>query len=178
MDNDSPPRAFGVFKPIGHVVVSLPPNVDLEKVSAALADAGVGRSEMTQYTADEMKRQIDLDMQQAGFLASIGQEMNLVKAHRELAEKGYGWLVVKPSNDDQARMIADVSSTFGARRAQHYGRFVIEELLDYGNEPVQSPESPDTGLDRAADAEQRASSPDRADEESWLSPDTPKRDNG
>jgi hypothetical protein len=147
MDKESPPRAFGVFKPIGHVVVSFPPQIDLEKVRAALADAGVPRDDATRYTAGEMKRQIDEDLHQGGVLASIGQEMNLVKAHRELAEEGYGWLVVKATSDEHAREIAAITAGFGAERAQHYGRFVIEELIDHGDDPVQSPESPDMGLD-------------------------------
>ena len=42
-----------------------------------------------------MLAQIDEDMSRASPLAAIGQELNLVKAHRALAERGYHWLVVK-----------------------------------------------------------------------------------
>lgn len=147
MDKQAPPRAFGVFKPIGHVVMSFPPHVDLQQVGRSVAQAGLASQEITIYSADEMKRQIAADLENAGILASIGQEANLVKAHRALAEEGYGWLVVKVADDEEARRVADIGRQAEAERAQHYGRFVIEELIVHADEPVQAPESPDLGLD-------------------------------
>jgi large subunit ribosomal protein L9 len=55
-----------------------------------------------------MRRQADIDIDQAGVLAGIGQELNLVKAHRELAIKGHGFLVVRAPGDDEAQKVADV----------------------------------------------------------------------
>jgi hypothetical protein len=94
-----------------------------------------------------MKRQADIDIEQAGVLAGIGQELNLVKAHRELAEQGHSFLVVKADNDDRTQQVADIARRFNAARAQKYGRLLIEELIDVGSDERQVAESPDRGLD-------------------------------
>lgn len=144
MDKDNPPKRHGVFKPVGHLVISFPPETDLDEVERSLAPVA---SDITRYTAAEMWRQIENDMESAGTLASVGQEMNLIKAHLELAKAGFVWLVVRADDDDQARAIADIAKRAGAERAQHYGRFIIEELIHHGDEPTQMPESPDHDLD-------------------------------
>ncbi|MGH6608965.1 MAG: hypothetical protein ACRECQ_01790 [Burkholderiaceae bacterium] len=141
------PEAFGVFKPVGHVVISFPEAKDMQGAADALSKAGFGGSEVVRYTAQEMLAQIDADMENASLLASIGQEMNLVKAHRALAEKGFHWLVVKAPEDEQARRVADVVRPFRAERAQKYGRLIIEELIEHRDDERQMPESPSRGLD-------------------------------
>lgn len=144
MDKSREPTAFGVFKPVGHVVVSLPPEVELEPVAGELESLG---AEVTRYTAEEMRAQIDHDLERAGFMANIGQELNLVKAHRVLAEEGYNWLVVKARDHDQANDIAAIVDRHGAERAQYYGHLIVEELIQHGGSRKQRPESPHAGLD-------------------------------
>lgn len=139
--------SFGVFKPIGHVVISVPDSQSAERAAQAVTQAGVAADAIHRFTDRQMIAQIDQDMQQASPLASIGQEMNLIKAHRELAELGYHWLVVRADDDDQARAIAQAAESCGAERAQHYGRFIIEELIDRDTGLNQVGESPDRGLD-------------------------------
>ncbi len=139
--------SFGVFKPIGHVVISVPDAPSAERAALAVTQAGVPTGAIHRFTDREMISQIDQDMQQASPLASIGQEMNLIKAHRDLAERGYHWLVVRADDDDQARAIAQAAESCGAERAQHYGRFIIEELIDRDTGLNQVGESPDRGLD-------------------------------
>jgi hypothetical protein len=139
------PEAFGVFKPVGHVVVSFPAEKDMQEAADALARAGFGDADVVRYTPQEMLAQIDEQMAQASVLASIGQEMNLVKAHRALAEKGFHWLVVKASEDEHARRVAEVVKPFNAERAQKYGRLLIEELIEQHGRQV--PESPSRGID-------------------------------
>jgi hypothetical protein len=141
------PEAFGVFKPVGHVVISFPEAKDMQGAADALAKAGFGSGEVVRYTAQEMLAQIDKDLENASLLASIGQEMNLVKAHRALAEKGFHWLVVKASEDERARQAADIVRPFRAERAQKYGRLVIEELIEHRDDERQVSESPSRGLD-------------------------------
>ncbi len=144
MDKSREPTAFGVFKPVGHVVVSLPPETELERVVADLEPLGV---ELTRYSAAEMCMQIDRDLARAGFLANVGQELNLVKAHRALAEEGYHWLVVRVRDHAQASEVAAIVDRHGAERAQYYGRLIVEELIQHGGSARQRPESPESGLD-------------------------------
>lgn len=147
MKKSDHPEAFGVFKPVGHVVVSFPEAKDQQGAAEALAKAGFAGGEVVSYTAQEMLAQIDEDLADASALASIGQEMNLVKAHRALAEKGFHWLVVHAPEDEQARRVADVVRPFKAERAQKYGRLIIEELIEHRDDVRQMPESPSRGLD-------------------------------
>ena len=94
-----------------------------------------------------MLAQIDEDLRQASPVAAVGQELNLVKAHQALAERGYHWLVVRVDNDEAARTAADALKAAGAERAQLYGRFIIEELIEHAADLPQVSESPDRGLD-------------------------------
>ena len=145
MDKTDKPDAYGVFKPVGHVVVSFEPGADAQAAMSALRDAGF--SDIVHYTPDEMVRQADLDMENAGILASIGQELNLVKAHKALAEQGASFLVVGAPEDEAAQRVAEIVAAHGATRAQQYGRFIIEELIVPGSGEKQVAESPDRGID-------------------------------
>ncbi|MFG6432190.1 hypothetical protein [Roseateles sp. LYH14W] len=139
-------HSFGVFKPVGHVVISLPGAEAANRAAQALRKLGLADDAVHRYTDTEMTRRIDEDIANASPLASIGQEMNLILAHRVLAVRGYHWLVVRAADDEQAVQIARAAEGEGAERAQHYGHFIIEELIEPGSEP-QVAESPDRGLD-------------------------------
>ena len=141
------PRSFGVFKPVGHVVISFPQESQADRAADALAGLGLAPGAVRHYSDREMLHQIDQDMAHASPRASVGQEMNLVRAHRVLAEKGYHWLLVYAADDEQAARIAAVARNCGAERAQHYGRFIIEELIERPGGLAQVAESPDRGLD-------------------------------
>lgn len=147
MKSTDRPEAFGVFKPVGHVIVSLPSAADAQGAYDALLSDGFDTSEVVFYTPEEMKRQAEIDIENAGMLASLGQELNLVKSHRDLAEKGHSFLVVRAPKDEQAQRVADISRRFNASRAQSYGHLLIEELIEVGSGEKQVGESPDRGLD-------------------------------
>jgi len=139
-------HSFGVFKPVGHVVISLPGVDAADRAALALRTLGLPDDAVHRYTDTEMTRRIDEDVANASPLASIGQEMNLILAQRVLAVRGYHWLVVRVADDEQAVQVARACEAQGAERAQHYGHFIIEELIEPGSEP-QVAESPDRGLD-------------------------------
>jgi hypothetical protein len=139
-------RSFGVFKPVGHVVISLPDADAADRAAHALGTLGLAPDAVRRYTDREMLRQIDVDIANASPIAAVGQEMNLILAHRVLAGRGYHWLVVYATSDEQARQIARAAEGQGAERAQHYGHFIIEELIERPTGVTQVAESPDRGL--------------------------------
>jgi hypothetical protein len=95
-----------------------------------------------------MLQQIDRDLQKASSLAAVGQELNLIKAHRALAERGYHWLLVHAPDREHALQVARTVRAHGAERAQLYGNFIIEELIEHHDDgKPQVAESPDRGLD-------------------------------
>jgi hypothetical protein len=146
MKSNDRPEAYGVFKPVGHVIVALPSAADAAGARGAMLADGFTADDIVAYSPDEMTHQADIDIEQAGVLAGIGQELNLVKAHRALALKGFSFLVVKAPDDDGAQKVADIARRFHAKRAQKYGRLMIEELIDDSRDN-QTNESPDLGLD-------------------------------
>jgi hypothetical protein len=139
--------SFGVFKPVGYVVISFPSAEQALQARDALARMGLQGEAVSYLTDEQMLREIAHDKVSASAMASIGQEMNLVRAHQALAERGYHWLIVHALSDTLAREVADTVKPFGAERAQHYGHFIIEELIEAATGLPQTRESADTGLD-------------------------------
>ncbi len=147
MNTNDKPEAFGVFKPVGHVILAFAKASDAEAALAQLQTEGFTGEDIRAYAPEQMKNQADTDIAQAGVLAGIGQELNLVKAHRELAVQGYSFLVVNAPKDDATQRVAEIAKRFHAARAQKYGRLIIEELIEVGTDDKQVAESPDRGLD-------------------------------
>lgn len=147
MDPNSHPKTLGVFAPVGHVILSFPTAQDMEGAAQALGDAGFTGNAVVRYTPEQMREQVDIDLQKASPIAALGQEINLVRAHGELADQGYSFLVVHAPQEPEWRQVADIARRFHAERAQRYGNFIIEELIEDGTEENQVFESPDRGLD-------------------------------
>lgn len=145
MDKTDKPDAYNVFKPVGHVVVSFDTDAQSQAAMSALQAAGF--ADVVHYSPEQMIQQADHDIQNAGLLASIGQELNLVKAHKARAEEGSSFLVVAAPRTEEAQQVADIVAQHGATRAQKYGRLIIEELLEPGVGEKQVAESPDRGID-------------------------------
>jgi hypothetical protein len=146
MDKQHPPTSFGVFKPVGHVLIQFANLRDVEGGADALHRIGVAVEDMTLYTPRQMLAQIEKEMEAASGLAAIGQEMNLSKAHRTAAQQGHHWLMVRVDDLEQAQSVAEAVKPWRAERAQHYGRFIIEELIQHEDDLPQVAESPDRGL--------------------------------
>ncbi len=154
MDKQHIPESFGVFKPVGHVVITFRTAGDLQRAEAALKEQGFDASEMVRYTPAEMIDQVNAEVERASPLAAIGQDLNLIKAHRELAQAGCSFLVVHAPEQAHIDKVNAVAHRLKAVAAQRYGRFVTEELID-GDSGNQTNESPDTGLDDAVEVGRR-----------------------
>ena len=147
MDKTNLPESFGVFKPVGHTVIAFRHADDLQTALARLQALGFADAALTHYTPPQMVAQVNAQQRAASPLASLGQELNLIQAHRAMAEAGCSFLVVHAPNDAQAAQVAAVARTGQALAAQRYGRFLIEELIDTPPGQTQVSESPERGLD-------------------------------
>lgn len=147
MSDNAEHHSFGVFKPVGHVVISFANGDSARRAIAALAGIGIFGDELQHLDDHEMRRRLEEEIAAASPLANVGQEMNLARAQLELARRGYHWLVVRAKSDGRASRIADCVKPCGAERAQYYGHFVIEELIEHAADTAQVAESPDRGLD-------------------------------
>lgn len=140
-------HTYGVLKPVGHVVISFASADGARGARRALDEIGITSDAVRHLSDAEMAAQLAADLHSASPLAAVGQEVNLVKAQLELARLGYHFLVVRVGDDAQARRVAARARVHGAERAQHYGHFVIEELIEHADDLPQVAESPDRGLD-------------------------------
>ena len=147
MDKTDLPESFGVFKPVGHTVIAFRTADDLQAAVTRLQAGGFADAALTRYTPQQMVAQAKLQEAGASPLASMGQELNLIHAHRALAEKGCSFLVVHAPDNAQAEQVAAVARAGQAVAAQRYGRFLIEELIDTPPGQAQVFESPERGLD-------------------------------
>ena len=101
MNNSNSQTAYGVFKPVGHVLASFPNERD-----GALGRGGAksgGRPEVRSTRPRKYSSGPERDIRNSGVLANIGQELNLVKQQRDLAEQGHPFISVLAEEDDAAR---------------------------------------------------------------------------
>ncbi|OGB30456.1 MAG: hypothetical protein A3F78_14745 [Burkholderiales bacterium RIFCSPLOWO2_12_FULL_61_40] len=139
MDKNNPPLTFGVFKPVGHTVMAFQSDTDLQAAVHALAEHGFSSATWVRYAPDEMSALVDVELQDASPLAAFGYELDLAKVHRILAEQGCSFLVVHAPGKEQAERVADIARTMKAVAAQHYGTFVIEDVVEFTPGPAPVP---------------------------------------
>ncbi|MES2880368.1 MAG: hypothetical protein V4713_18315 [Pseudomonadota bacterium] len=96
MKKTDPPKALGIFKPIGCTVIAFRSDVDMQAAVSALSEQGFTDSTFIRYTPEEMKALINAELPTASPLASFGYEWELAKAHLALAESGCGFLIYTP----------------------------------------------------------------------------------
>lgn len=130
MNKHNPPTLFGIFKPTGHTLIAFRSQDELRMASQALTLAGFGLNTMTEYTAEEMCLQTRSELEGAGPMASFGYELDLLRQHKDLAEQGCLFLIVDAPKQHQACLVADVLRSMQPATAQHYGRFLIEDLTE------------------------------------------------
>ncbi len=139
--------AYGVFKPVGHVLASFPTEQEARDAISELRQAGFADADLQYFSAEDVRVRAERDIENSGVLANIGQELNLVKQQRDLAEQGHPFIAVHAPEDEQARRVGAIVARHGADRAQKFGRLIIEELIEPGTGQRQVAESPDRGLD-------------------------------
>ena len=147
MDKSDPPESFGVFKPVGHTVIAYRGTAALEAGLHALQAQGFAPAALVRYTPEEMMTQADAEIAHASPMASMGQDLNLVKAHRALAQSGCSFVVVHATGGAEIERVDAALHAAPAVAAQRYGRLIVEELIATPVGEPQVAESPARGLD-------------------------------
>jgi hypothetical protein len=130
MNKADPPTSFGIFKPIGHTVMAFQDVAQVHEAQASLASIGFTSESMVWYAADEMLAQINAQLESHNPLANFGYELDLINAHKVLAQQGCSFLVVEAQTDALAEQVAVVVKRMRPASAQHYGRLMIEDLTE------------------------------------------------
>lgn len=135
MDKSRPPTTFGVFKPTGHTLMAFHTQEEVRAAVKELSKLGFGARAMVQYSAEEMRAQAQGELQAPSPIANFGYEVDLLRMHKELADQGCAFLLVHAPSESQANVVAALVQQLKPVTAQHYGRFLIQDLTE--SPPVQ-----------------------------------------
>ena len=124
------PTSFGVFKPVGHVMMGLPTQQQVDSLVAALQRAGWPRTAARQFSPRESGAELRAMVENAGSMSGFGFEINLLRRYLTLTEAGYHWLLVKADDTKQAAAAAEMARGCGATLAVHYRTLTVEELIE------------------------------------------------
>jgi hypothetical protein len=124
-----PPTQFGVFYPLGHVVVALESREDADRMRQLLIDGGYDEHDVTLWTGPQVATAARELQQSASVIAKIfGAELEAMNKHIELADAGYTFVVAYCPSDLDTKRLMNVANRFRYSLAQKYDRFSITDL--------------------------------------------------
>jgi hypothetical protein len=129
MAADTLPTSFGVFKPVGCVMIGLPTQAQADALVAALHDAGWASAAVLHFSPRESVSELQAMVDNAGSMAGFGYEITLLRRYLALALEGYRWLLVKVDDGDHAARSSELAQGCGATVAVYYRTLTIEELI-------------------------------------------------
>ena len=129
VEADDLPTSFGVFKPVGHLMIGLPTQEQTDTLVSALQGAGWTSHEVRQFTPRESVAELEDLVEKAGALAGFGYEITRLRRYLTRARGGQLWLLVKVEDTDEAAQAAELARERGATLAVHYRLLTVEELI-------------------------------------------------
>jgi hypothetical protein len=126
---DTVETSFGVFKPVGSVMVGLPTSTQAAALVKDLQRAGWPRSALSHFKQADSVAQLEQMVNQAGPLAGFGYEITLLRRYLTLAREGVQWLLVKVDDGDHAALAAEKARGRGALLAVYYRTLIEEDLI-------------------------------------------------
>jgi hypothetical protein len=126
---DALPTSFGVFKPVGHVMMGLPTQAHIDALVSALHSADWPASGVRQFAPRESVAELRAMVDKAGPLAGFGYEITLLRRYLALTEEGYRWLLVRADDSERAVAAAALAHASGATTAVYYRTLTVEELI-------------------------------------------------
>lgn len=123
------PTSFGVFKPVGHLMVGLPTQAAADALMHELHDAGWAPADLLHFAPRDSIRELEVLVDRAGAMSGFGSEITLLRRYLTLAREGQRWLLVKVDGAAGAQSATDCAQRHGATLAVWYRRLTVEELL-------------------------------------------------
>ncbi len=120
---------FGIFYPIGHLVVAFPDKEYAQQVQRDLMTGGYEPYDCILRTCEEVaaKAQRNLD-ENTGFLARLGKSDEAVQIHLDAAKRGAVFLLIYAPGDTDAARAMNVIRRVTFEFAHRYHRLAIEEM--------------------------------------------------
>ena len=124
----NPPRSFGVFAPIGYLVIAFPGEAEAVQAREALLTGGYEEDEALMFSSQQVISDIENTRADISILAYMGAERGHQKQHLEYAKQGSVFLVVYAPTEPETVRVMNVARRFGARLAHKYNRLTVETL--------------------------------------------------
>jgi hypothetical protein len=123
------PTQFGVFYPLGYVIVALRSQEDAERMRQLLIDGGYDERDVILWDSAQVATGARELRQSASVIAKIfGAELEAMDKHIELADAGYTFLGAYSPSDLDTQRVMNVARRFRHALAQKYDRFSITEF--------------------------------------------------
>jgi hypothetical protein len=127
--NPAQMKQFGIFYPLGYLVVAFPEQKDAQQVQRDLMTGGYDRADCELYTSEEVAAAAERNLaENTGFLARLGWADEAVQAHLDAAKQGSAFLLIYAPGDTDTARAMNVIRRVPFEFAHRYHRFVIEEL--------------------------------------------------
>jgi hypothetical protein len=121
---------LSVFKPVGHTLIGFHTEDEHQSAHQALKALGFPDASLVHYSATQMMALVEAELLASGPAANFGYELDLLRAHGDLAKKGCSFLLVDASTDVLSDQVADLVRGIKPATAQHYGRLLIQDLTE------------------------------------------------
>jgi hypothetical protein len=123
------PTQFGVFYPLGYVIVALRSPEEAARMRQRLMDGGYDARDVIVWDSAQVATGARELQQSASVIAKIfGAELEAMDKHIELADAGYTFLGAYSPSDLDTQRVMNVARRFKYALAQKYDRFAITEL--------------------------------------------------
>ncbi len=126
---DAAPTSFGVFKPVGWLMLGFPTQAQADTLIPALLGAGWASETVLHFKPRESVTELQALVDKAGGMAGFGYEITLLRRYLALAQQGHCWLLVKVKSVENAADAAERARACGATLAVHYRTLTVEELI-------------------------------------------------
>lgn len=120
---------FGIFYPMGHIVVAFPAYDDAARVQQDLMTGGYDREDAAVYRCDEVVKASEQNLENhTGWLARLGKSDEMVKRHLAAAKQGAAFAVIYAPSDIEAERVMNVVRRVPFSFAHRYRRFAIQVM--------------------------------------------------
>jgi hypothetical protein len=125
----APTTNYGIFYPLGYLVVAFPNQKDALHVQRDLMAGGYDPADCEVYASEEVAAAAERNLaDNKGFLARLGWSDEAVKIHLESARQGAAFLLIYAPNDTDVARAMNVIRRVPFEFAHRYQRFTIEKL--------------------------------------------------
>ena len=124
----TPPRSFGVFAPVGYLVLAFQGPEDAANARDALLTGGYDHEEVMQFSSQQVIADVESTRDNISILAHLGTELAHQREQLAYAKQGCTFLVVYAPTEAETTRVVNVARRFRARLAHKYNRMTVEEI--------------------------------------------------